>query len=269
MSDATTKTDPNVLAVDRRNLPFELDRGFGSRARIGIIVLASDLVIEAEFANLTRNLGVALYQSRVYNANDVNPETLAAMEAGLAGAASLILPEIPLDVVAYGCTSGALTIGNETVAARIHEAKPGVKTTTPLAAALAGLQALGSQSIALLTPYLPEINETLRGHIQSSGLAVPVMGSFNEPDDTKVGRITLDSLRGAVLALGQRPEVDTVFVSCTNLRLAEIIPELEETLDKPVLSSNFALAWHCLRLAGIDDALPHLGRLYGRGLGFS
>lgn len=27
-------------------------------------------------------------------------------------------------------------------------------------------------------------------------------------------------------------------------------------------SSNHALAWHCLRLAGIDDKLPQYGRLF-------
>jgi maleate isomerase len=33
-------------------------------------------------------------------------------------------------------------------------------------------------------------------------------------------------------------------------------------LGKPVTSSNHAMAWHCLRLAGVDDALPQFGRLF-------
>jgi maleate isomerase len=31
-----------------------------------------------------------------------------------------------------------------------------------------------------------------------------------------------------------------------------------------VTSSNHALAWHCLRLAGIDDRRPGRGRLFER-----
>jgi maleate isomerase len=29
-----------------------------------------------------------------------------------------------------------------------------------------------------------------------------------------------------------------------------------------VTSSNHALAWHCLRLAGVDDQIPGFGKLF-------
>ena len=53
-----------------------------------------------------------------------------------------------------------------------------------------------------------------------------------------------------------------MFVACTALRVVEIAAEIEAELGKPVTSSNHAMAWHCLRLAGIDDPQPHLGRLF-------
>jgi maleate isomerase len=53
-----------------------------------------------------------------------------------------------------------------------------------------------------------------------------------------------------------------VFVSCTSLRLAEAVAEIEAELGKPVTSSNHAMAWHALRLAGVADALPQFGRLF-------
>jgi maleate isomerase len=56
--------------------------------------------------------------------------------------------------------------------------------------------------------------------------------------------------------------VDAVFVSCTSLRIAELVPELESKIGKPVISSNFAMAWHALRLAGVDDCEPQRGRLF-------
>ena len=31
-------------------------------------------------------------------------------------------------------------------------------------------------------------------------------------------------------------------------------------------SSNHAMAWHALRLAGVDERLPRFGRLYEQGL---
>jgi maleate isomerase len=60
------------------------------------------------------------------------------------------------------------------------------------------------------------------------------------------------------------PLVDTVFISCTNLRALSIIRELESTLGKPVISSNQVLGWHCLRLANVDVSLPQYGMIFGR-----
>ena len=43
-------------------------------------------------------------------------------------------------------------------------------------------------------------------------------------------------------------------------------PRLEAAVARgtgvPVTSSNHAMAWHCLRLAGIEDEAPEAGRLF-------
>ena len=101
-----------------------------------------------------------------------------------------------------------------------------------------------------------------RRHVEEQGIAVPVMGSFNHGNDNEVARISQASIKAAVRELAREPSVDGVFVSCTSLRVADIAEELETELGKPVTSSNHALAWHCLRLAGVNDSLPGLGRLF-------
>ena len=73
------------------------------------------------------------------------------------------------------------------------------------------------------------------------------------------------SIRAAALELGRAPEVDVVFVSCTSLRLIDAVAGIEAALGKPVTSSNHALAWHCLRLAGVDDVRPAFGTLFSPG----
>lgn len=254
------------LLVNRQHMDFELDGGIAERAAIGVIVLGSDQTIEHEFRRILDLPGVAFYESRIHNAADINPETLKAMEAGIADCAARILPGLRLDVVAYGCTSGAMVIGDDNVAARIREARPGIACTTPMAAAFAAFKALGCRRIALLTPYIDEINQAMRAHLEAGGLAVPVMGSFNEGDDNKVGRISPDSLRRAALELGASEAVEAVFVSCTALRLVEAAAGIEAELGKPITSSNHALAWHCLRLAGVEESLPQHGRLFTRAL---
>ena len=267
MSDnALLEPTAETLLVDRRHMPFELDEGIAARARIGVIVLGSDHSLEHEFRRLLDLPGVAFYESRIANSPDINPTTLKAMEAGLTDCAARILPGVDLDVIAYGCTSGAMVIGDEKVAARIHKARPEAACSNPMAAACAAFAAMGCRRIALLTPYVAEINAAMRAHVIKQGFAVPVMGSFNEPNDNSVARISPQSLRRAALELGAHPEVDAVFVSCTSLRLLDVVAELEAELGKPVTSSNHALAWHCLRLAGITDVRPEFGRLFAAQL---
>lgn len=262
MTVAMQTAEADGLLVNRTHLPFKLDQGIAHRARIGLIVLATDNTLEYECRRIFTLDGVALYQSRIPSPIDINPTSLKKMEAEIATATDVILPGLDLNVVAYACTSGAVVIGEENVFARIHEARPGVACTTPITAAIAGLKSLKAKRIALLTPYIDSVNQMLRRHVEDQGLEVPVIGSFNHENDNEVARISLDSLRAAALDLGKHPEVDAVFVSCTSLRLVDIAADLERELGKPVTSSNHALAWHCLRLAGVEDQLSQWGKLF-------
>jgi maleate isomerase len=248
--------------VSLTRMPFEMDRGIAHRAAIGLIVLATDQTVEHEFRQMLAIDGVAFYETRIRNAAEINPTTLAEMEMGMAGAAGLILPGSRLDVVAYGCTSGTVVIGEDKVFARIREARPEVACTTPITGAIAGLKALGACRVALLTPYIEEVNQMLRRFIEARGIEVPVMGSFNHENDIEVARITEESIRAAVRRLAAAGPVDAVFVSCTSLRVAAIAESLEAEVGVPVTSSNHAMAWHCLRLAGYREPVPGLGRLF-------
>jgi maleate isomerase len=248
--------------IDKRQLPYTMDAGLGRRARIGLIVLPDDLTIEYELRMIFDLPDVVFYVSRLYCASTITPKTLNAMESEITRAANLIVPGLPLDVVAYGCTSGSLFIGPQKIHARIHETRPGVICTSPIEAAMAAFKILDSTRICLITPYADEINRSLRSHILENGFDVPIVGSWNEPLDARVGRISPESIRQVLLDLGRSDRVDTVFVSCTNLRALGVLKEAEKELGKPVISSNQALGWHCLRLAEISDRLPRFGSLF-------
>ncbi len=248
--------------ITRYHLPFETDDGIAKRAAIGVIVLSSDYTLEHEFRQLLDIPGVAFYESRIKNDNQVTPETLKAMEARLADSASLILPGTPMDVMAFGCTSASMVIGEEGVFAQLRKVQPDAAFTTPVTAAFAAFDAFKAKRIAVLTPYRDDVNQVVRRYIEGNGYEVAVMGSFNEENDPVVARITTDSLVTAAEELASLADVDAVFVSCTSLRLAEVAPAMEARIGIPVTSSNHALAWHCLRLAGVDDKRPEFGRLY-------
>jgi maleate cis-trans isomerase len=61
-----------------------------------------------------------------------------------------------------------------------------------------------------------------------------------------------------------RPDADGYFLSCTNTRMIEAIEELERRLGKPVVSSNQATLWACLKRLGIAHQDKRLGRLFSQ-----
>ncbi len=248
--------------VNIKGIPFDVDEGIAGRARIGLIVLASDHTVEHEFRQVVTMPGVALYEARIPNSPTINPDTLRAMAEHIADRAALILPGVSLDVVAYACTAASIVLGEERVFELIRDGRPEALPTTPITAAFAAFRALGKTRIGVLTPYRDDVNAMVRQYIVKNGFEVPVFGSFNEDDDNRAARITTDSIRSAILDIGQHDDVDAVFLSCTSLRLTEIVDQVEQQLAKPVTSSNHALIWHTLRLAGVKESIPGFGRLY-------
>jgi len=248
------------------HLPYELNVGIGHAAKIGMVVLSSDYTIDYEFRQVFVDDSIGIYQTRIENSPEVTPQTLAAMEQKIPAALHTILPGEQLDVVAYCCTSASTVLGEQTVFDRIAEVQPQAKATTPITAAFAAFKALSAKRIAVLTPYRSDVNQVLRQYIVDAGFEVPVFGSFNQSQDPLVARIDLPSLENAIVHLIERGNVDLVFVSCTSIRLLEEVKAIESKIGLPVTTSNHAMAWHCMRLAGDEKHLPHLGRLFEKPL---
>ncbi|MFT5451772.1 MAG: maleate isomerase [Enterobacterales bacterium] len=244
------------------NLPFETEQVIASRARIGIVVLATDYTLEHELRHLVRLPGVDFYHARIANSPEITPDTLRAMEPMITATAGLILPGDTLDVLAFACTSASIVLGTEAVAKNLKKAKPEAETSNPAFAAFCAFRALGAKRIAVLTPYAKPVNDMVQKAIEGAGFEVPVFGSFSEPHDPTVAAIDTPSLKAAITRITKDYEVDAVFVSCTSVRIAADVAEIEAETGIPVTSSNHALAWHCLRLAGVDDKLPEHGRLF-------
>lgn len=244
-------------------LAHELDAGLGERARLGLIVLATDQTIEHEWRLILGAVeGVALYVARLWNDRVITPASLEAMAAEIGPAARTLSILPPRAVVAFGCTSATMVLGEPEIARLVRAARPQAVVTTPIGAAFAAFRAHRARRLAVLTPYRADVNARVKAYIEAAGFEVPVFGTFDEEDDDRAARITPASIRDAAIELGRDRRVDAVFVSCTSLRVAAIAAEVEALIGKPVTSSNHAMAWHALRLAGIADRLPRWGRVF-------
>lgn len=243
------------------HLSFSLGAPLGTRANLGLIVLRTDETIEYEFRAMLPMDGVALYTSRIPCETEVTPEALGRMEAALSTSAALLPRTLYYNVVAYACTSAATIIGPERVAEKIRQGASTFFVTDPLTAVLAACGVLEVERLGFLSPYVPAVSTAMRDRLEADGRKIVSFGSFEEESDENIARIDHDSILEAALHVGSHSDCDAVFLSCTNLRAARLIPELEATLGIPVITSNQALAWHMMRLAGISTQGIPFGRL--------
>ncbi|KFX71031.1 Asp/Glu racemase [Pseudomonas taeanensis MS-3] len=217
--------------------------------RIGLVQLASDFTLENEWRQLLGER-VELYSTRTPCSPTVTPEGLRNMAQSLTQSSALLVPGLPLDVLAFGCTSGSMLIGEQEVSRLINRAHPGVPVTNPWSAVKAAMRGLGARRIAVLTPYIGEVNYPIYQGLRQAGLEIAAFGTFGVLEDAEIPRIPAEAIRQAAeqLLLGTR--ADALFLSCTNLRTLELLDDLERQLGLPVISSNQALFWHALQLAG-------------------
>ncbi len=248
------------ITLSPRNPAFEAPT---ATARLGLIVLATDLTSESDAARLLPP-DARLHVTRVAYENPTTPENLALMAPRLTDAASLLVPGMPLAAICYGCTSASVTIGDDVVAEAIGAARPGVPVVTPSAAARQAFAALGVRRLAILTPYLEETSRPMAEYFVRHGFDVTALHCFGLADDREMALVRAESIVAAALAV-DNPQAEALFLSCTALPALPVIAEIERLTGKPVVTSNQASGWAMLRHAGL--AAPNgYGRLFAEDL---
>lgn len=229
--------------------------------RIGLIALANDPAIEPDVTAFLNTEGVSVQTQRVPSPLHSNLRSLNAVGKDIAESLGGLMPDDRLDVVAFGCTSATMALGEDLVRDQIHAVKPGLPATNPISAALRGLDLLKCRRIALLTPYIGEVNHMVQDYLASKGVILVRTGFFNLADDGERSRVRAEAYDMAADALALDEGVDALFISCTALRTCSVVERLEQRIGKPVVTSNQALAWDALRKAGHTAPLAGRGRL--------
>ena len=235
------------------------------RARFAILVPFTNTNLEPDMM-LLRPKGVSLHFSRLggYDANEIPDENQmhALGTADLDQPLQLIMGINP-DVIIYGCTSATLTHGpafDRDFAAQI-KAKSGAATITAAGALVHALQTLNVQRIGFASPYVPAINDMAIDFLTEAGVETVQRSEIDEPLDN-LGQGALDPDRVFELArAADHPQAEAIVLSCTDMRSVEVIARLEATLGKPVISSNQAMMFQAMQLAGIGEALSGYGQL--------
>jgi maleate isomerase len=232
-----------------------------SNPRIGLITLGSDFRIEKDFNNVVYGKSIDLYVNRIHCYNPLTNETLTKMADDITDVTKDILPDQKIDCVAYGCTSGTVAAGYETIKSKINLAKPGAEVTTPITSTIKALKKLDIKKISIFTPYTKTINDSIVSYLQKENIIVNSLTYFDIASDLDIGKVDENYLF-EVLSKIDLEDSDALFVSCTALPALPIIEKLEKKMNKIILSSNQTLIWDALNLIGNKEPVAGYGKIF-------
>lgn len=233
--------------------------------RVGLVVLATDMVLEVEWRELFAGLPIEILVARIACAAEVTPEALLTMAQQIGHCASLILPDVTLDAIAYGCTSGSLVIGEERVRELLQQGNTQQITSNPFSAVKAALAYIQAKDVVILSPYLASVNMPFYEALTDAGYNITGWGSLNLTLDRDIGSMNPDHLPVLIDGLldGIEAVPDAVFISCTNFKAVAKLHELEQRYGCYFMSSNQVMAWHLLHQLDITLPKANVGRLLG------
>jgi maleate isomerase len=234
------------------------------RARIGLIIPSVNSLSEPQFNRFAPAcLGIHVTRARV--AGEWK-RPLAAMADEIVLSAKLLADCGP-DLIVFHCTDTSMTEGadgEERILQLIRDAT-GIDALATSRLVREALRALAITRIVLLSPYLT--NDNVKRYLQATGFEVVhdvALGLTAREFVTVTPQRWLDIARES-----DRAAADGIFLSCTNTTQIEAIADIERALGKPVVNSNQAVLWGCvkrLRAAlGQPAPAPALGRLMALG----
>ena len=229
--------------------------------RVGLITLASDFRIEKDFNNVIYGKEIDLYCNRIHCYNPLTTEMLKKMADDIPKVTKDILPDQKLDCVAYGCTSGTIAAGYQSVFDRVNLAKPNTKVTTPITSAINALKILKIKKLSIFTPYTDEINQSVINYFTKENIEITQLTYFDIASDLDIGKVDPEHLFD-VLSKIDLSNSDALFVSCTALPVLSIIKDLEKKNGKIVLSSNQTLIWDTLKNINYNNKVEGFGKLF-------
>ena len=217
----------------------EINRIYGSKARIGLIVPGPNTVSETEFWHLAPD-GVTIHTARLLFNHD-SSDPLTEMEDHLTGAA-VSLKAAGCDLIVFSCGASSARESENSPMRRIAAIAelPVVDASNALAREL---ERAGVKRVGLITPYRQSSHDEVRSFIERKGFEVTAESRaiVDEAQERMEGmrRVPPDMLLQAALPMA--PDVDGYALSCTDMPTLAASLEIETRTGKPAISMTLAM----------------------------
>jgi maleate isomerase len=228
--------------------------------RIGLIIPSSNRMVEGEMVrSLPPGFVAHIARLRMTGTHRMSiDELLPRVEQ-----ASATLIDARCDVVVFHCTANSTAEGLDgeakLLAALKHAGAP--QATTTATAIRSAFEALAARRIVLLTPYSAHVTEEEASFLAKAGYEVVYARGFALKGSDDYCATPPRFWRDRTIEAA-RPEADAYLLSCANISTFPIIAEIEQKLDRAVVTSNQAVIFHALLLLGATDRRNCPGRLF-------
>lgn len=215
---------------------------------VGALVPWANMVVETELHRVTADR-VAWHYARLVppsRTTGLDDQFLAGLLSAVPGALGQ-LAALPLTRVYLACTSAAFMYPELAGQAGSSVPADGPQLMSAFGALTALLSELPAASIALLTPYPPDVTDAEAAMFAAEGLTVTARACLGLKDG--YGSVTHRQIMALLrnIDLASVGEADAIVLSCTGWPTLDLIPELRRLLGRPVISSNMAIGLHALR----------------------
>ena len=142
-----------------------------------------------------------------------------------------------------------------------EESRTAVPVVSSAGALIEALHHLGARRVAVLTPYVRSLTETVCDYIRHEGIDVVDSISLEVADNLAVARLD----PGNLVELADR--VDTsradalVLSACVQMPSLPVLDAVQQRFGIPVLSAASATVWRILSRLGLDPTVPRAGAL--------
>jgi len=247
-------------AIDQRQSGGPLP---AARAAVGIIVPSVNSMVEPQFNHFAPP-GLGVYVARARVAGGWR-RPLPEMADEIATSAKL-LSDVAPDLIVFHCTDTSMTQGpqGEGRILDIVKEATGIDALATSRLVLEALRTFGLKKLVVLSPY--KSNRSILDYLGATG--------FTVVEDVALGLEPLEFAKVTprewveLAHKHDRPEADGIFLSCANTTQIEAVADVERALGKPVVNSNQAVLWGCVKRLksklGPLPAMPQLGALMRR-----
>lgn len=232
--------------------------------RLGFLTPSSNTVLEPTVAALLRDhpaISAHFARFRVV-AIDLGADSRQQFDPAPILAAAELLADAKVDSICWAGTSGSWLgfAQDEALCAAITQ-RTGVPATTATLALRDALRLTGARRVALVTPYLAEVQEAITANLEREGFRVTAERHLEDPGNYSFALHAAGTVDELVEEAVAEAPTEAVIIHCTNFRGLPGAPALEARLGPLVLDSVAVSVWGALRAAGGMAELPG-GRVF-------